>query len=197
MVRGYFHYPRKVRGYFLTGAELGLAPTFQSWAQVTFLHMWCLTVRLRSFPKPSATTWHQHLTDQFFYLAEDKMVMQHRLHSRAIRTRYLKDLFHQWRGLTAAYDVGLVKGDALLASALWRNLCAGNLNVDVEKLAQVVAYTRSILYNLERIEDYVVGRGDIVFGDPAGEEKLVKQRSKLMDVKFKESELDSTGETDS
>ena len=167
--------------------ELGLSPTFNNWAQVTFLHMWCLTVRFRTFPKPSAATWQQQLTDQFFFLAEDKMVLLHRLNSRGVRARFLKDLFHQWRGLTLAYDVGLVKGDALLASAIWRNLCGANPDVDVVKLAQVVSYTRSVLYNLEKMDDYVLGKGDIIFGDPSEEADLVNRRSKMMDMKFEDN----------
>ena len=146
--------------------------------------MWCLTVRLRMFPQASARWWHQHLTDHFFYLAEDRMVTMHRLHSSMVRKRFLRDLFHQYRGMTAAYDVGLVKGDPQLASAIWRNLCGANPDVDLRRLAQVVSYTRSVLHNLEKMDDFTVGRADVIFGDPAEEEELVRQRSKLMDVKF-------------
>ena len=169
-------------------AALGLPPTFNSWARVTFLHLWCLTVRLRAFPAPNAATWSQHLTDQFFYLAEDKMVLLHRLNSRAARASLLKELFHQWRGLIVAYDVGLVQGDAQLAAAVWRNLCGGDPHVDFVRLAQVVAYMRSVLQNLGNMEDAVIARGDIVFGDPSGEEKLVNERSKLWDVPFEDEE---------
>ena len=82
--------------------------------------MWCLTVRLRCFPASVATTWHQHLTNHFFYLAEDRMLLLHRLHSGAVRKRFLKDLFHQYRGLIIAYDVGMVKGDVLIYASRTR-----------------------------------------------------------------------------
>ena len=146
--------------------------------------MWCLVVRLRSFPPKVAPKWHQHLNDHFFFLAEDRMVMQHRLHSSGVRKKFLKDLFHQFRGLSVAYDVGLVKGDAQLATGIWRNLCHADPDIDLRKLAQVVSYTRSVLYNLEKMDDYAIGRADIVFGDPSEEEGLVRARSKMMDAKF-------------
>jgi cytochrome b pre-mRNA-processing protein 3 len=35
---------------------------------------------------------------------------------------YMKDMLEQYHGACAAYDEGLVRGDAVLAAALWRNL---------------------------------------------------------------------------
>ncbi|KAL9579537.1 MAG: hypothetical protein Q9203_006654, partial [Teloschistes exilis] len=81
--------------------ELGLIPTFTTWSQITFLHMYILHVRLRAFHPASAQTWHQHLLDHFFYTAEDRMVRDHNIAARGARNSYLKDLFVQWRGLLA------------------------------------------------------------------------------------------------
>ncbi|CAL8580952.1 Serine carboxypeptidase 3 [Xanthoria parietina] len=81
--------------------DLGLAPTFSTWAQITFLHMYILTVRLRAFPAAHAPSWHQHLLDHFFYAAEDRLVRDHNIQARSLRNKYLKDLFTQWRGLLA------------------------------------------------------------------------------------------------
>ena len=71
--------------------------------------------------------------------------------ARGIRNRYLKDLFLQWRGVLAAYDEGLVKGDAVLAAALWRNLWKGNEDVDWTKVALVVAWMRACLVRLDKV----------------------------------------------
>ncbi|KAI4154537.1 MAG: hypothetical protein LQ340_001626 [Diploschistes diacapsis] len=161
--------------------SLGMTPTFNTWAQITFLHMYLLTVRLRCFPAEHAPTWHQHLTDHFFHLAEDRMVTMHRINSRMIRNKYLKDLFVQWRGLTFAYDEGLMKGDAVLAAAVWRNICKGDENVDLRRLAEIVSYMRSVLAGFDTMTDEVIAGGDIVFGDPSSEEAIVKGRSRLMD----------------
>lgn len=38
---------------------------------------------------------------------------------------YMKDLLEQYHGACAAYDEGLIRGDAVLAAAIWRNLFGG------------------------------------------------------------------------
>ena len=169
--------------------ELGLTPTFNTWAQITFLHMYLLTVRIRCFPPAHAPAWHQQMIDHFSYAAEDRMATMHNVHARMIRNKYLKDLFIQWRGLTAAYDEGLVKGDAVLAAAVWRNVFKGDEEVDLRKLGQVVSYMRAVLHRLDKLEDEAVTSGDVVFGDPGSEAAGVKIRSKMMDKPITEEDL--------
>ncbi|KAL8972792.1 MAG: hypothetical protein Q9183_000356 [Haloplaca sp. 2 TL-2023] len=170
--------------------ELGLTPTFTTWSQITFLHMYILTVRLRAFPPTHAPVWHQQLLDHFFYTAEDLMVKEHNLVARAVRNNYLKDLFVQWRGLLAGYDEGLVKGDAVLAAAVWRNVFAGREEVDAVGLAQVVGYVRGVIKGMEGMGDEEVARGEIVFGDPGLQRRLVEGRSSEMDTLPKEQEVE-------
>jgi cytochrome b pre-mRNA-processing protein 3 len=114
------------------------------------------------------------------------MTTIHDIQSRMLRNNYLKDLFVQWRGLTAAYDEGLMRGDAVLASAVWRNVLKAEENFDLQKLAEVVAYMRSALMQLEKMEDETITQGDVVFGDPGAEASLVKVRSRMMDKRFDE-----------
>lgn len=107
----------------LRRTEFNLLPTFSTWAQLTMLHLYLVTARLRCLPTvEQAKSWQHQLIDHFFYAAEEVMDVRHGIRSSMLRQRYLKDLFVQWRGLTAAYDEGLVKGDAVLAAAVWRNL---------------------------------------------------------------------------
>jgi len=164
--------------------ELGLTPTFNNWAQVTFLHMYLITTRIRCFPPELAPVWHQHLIDHFSFAAEERMVKLHNIPSRSKRNGYLKDLYVQWRGLTAAYDEGMVSGDSVLAAAVWRNIFKANEEVDFRKLGMVVAYMRSAFNALDGISDEALAAGDILFGDPGSEEALVKVRSKMMDIPF-------------
>ncbi|KAJ5964651.1 uncharacterized protein N7479_004527 [Penicillium vulpinum] len=152
--------------------ELGLLPTFSTWSQVTFLHMYLLTVRLRALPhRDSVTTYSRHLIDHFSHEAEHRMDAYHDLGSRTIRNKYLKDLFIQWRGIIAAYDEGLAKGDAVLGAAVWRNLWKGSQvgpdgkeEIDWAKVAQVVAYMRRVLSELSKKDEvdivFALGRGD-------------------------------------
>ena len=161
-------------------SALGLTPTFNTWAQITFLHMYLLTCRLRCFPPSHAPTWHQHLLDHFFYTAEDRMVTTHNIAVRSVRNKYLKDLFVQWRGLTAGYDEGIVRGDAVLATAVWRNVFKADENVDFRGVGEVVSYIRGVLKGLDEMPDESIAGGEVVFGSPGSEREGVLQKSRMM-----------------
>lgn len=122
--------------------------------------MYLLTVRLRALPShDSFQTYSRHLIDHFSHNAEQRMDVLHGLTSRAIRNKYLKDLFIQWRGILAAYDEGIIKGDAVLGAAVWRNLWKAShtspdgKDVNWAGIAQVVAYMRRILYELSQVHE--------------------------------------------
>ncbi|KAF2477565.1 uncharacterized protein BDR25DRAFT_299458 [Lindgomyces ingoldianus] len=160
---------------------LGLTPTFNVWAQISFIHMYMLQVRIRMFPATHAPIWTQHLTNHCFYAAEDRLVVWHKVTSSSLRQRYLKDLFSQWRGLLIAYDEGLVKGDAMLAAALWRNLLNAREDVDYQKLAEVVGYMRREIRRLDLASDDDVAKGSWTFGaNPGTEAPSVLLQSMLM-----------------
>jgi cytochrome b pre-mRNA-processing protein 3 len=175
-VRGYsVHSPKKDADI---AAALGLQPTFITWAQITFIHMYMLQVRFRMLPKTHASIWIQHLTNHAFYAAEDRLVVYHLLNSNSLRQKYLKDMFSQWRAVLLSYDEALVKGDAVLA--LWRNLFAGREDVDFQKLAQVVGYMRSELRMLDLAKDDDVANGHWRFmGHPAQEGSVVGAPSRI------------------
>ncbi|USP77489.1 Protein CBP3, mitochondrial [Curvularia clavata] len=160
---------------------LGLKPTFSNWAQITFLHMYMLQVRFRMFPSTHAPVWIQHLTNHAFYAAEDRLVVWHKFNANSLRQKYLKDMFSQWRAVLLSYDEGLMKGDAMLAAAIWRNLLGAKEDVDFEKLAQIVGYMRRELKRLDNATDDEVANGGWTFrGSPGDEAGLVKSPSRLM-----------------
>ncbi len=117
------------------------------------LHMYLLVVRLRCLEKEEYMNWQRQLVDHFFHEAELKMSETHAMLSRGVRQKHLRDLFLQWRGLTLAYDEGVVKGDAVLASAVWRNLFKGRPDVDLRHLAATVSWMRQVLKNLDQMVD--------------------------------------------
>jgi cytochrome b pre-mRNA-processing protein 3 len=168
--------------------ELGLQPTFSTWSQVTMLHMYLIAARFRCFPTSSQTqTWQQHLLDHFFYDAENRMMVNHNMHARGTRNKYLKDLFIQWRGLLAAYDEGVYKGDAVLAAAIWRNVFKASEDVDIKGLAQIVSYMRRALKGLDSISNERVMGADLQFATPKDEASAVALRSKMMDLPFEKA----------
>ncbi|KAK5088005.1 Serine carboxypeptidase 3 [Lithohypha guttulata] len=129
--------------------RLGLEPTFSVWSQVCFLHMYILTVKLRTLPdQRTYMEYQRYLLEHFSSVAEDKMILLHGMNARGVRNKYLKDLFVQWRGIQYAYDQGLVSGDAVLAGAVWRNLWKADEEVDWEKVALVVGFMRRAIAGL-------------------------------------------------
>lgn len=117
------------------------------------LHLYLINARVRCFERDAYRSWQQQLIDHFFFECEKKMHIDHNITSSALRQRYLKDIFIQWRGLLLAYDEGLIKGDAVLASAVWRNLFKGSPDVDPRSLLAIVGWMRSALASLEGASD--------------------------------------------
>lgn len=173
-----------------TAGGLELPVTFNTWAQVMYLHMYALTARLRKFPAQHVRIWEQNLLDHFFYAAEDRMAMWHGMAARGIRNKYLKDLWVQWRGVLVSYDEGLIKGDAVLAGAVWRNVFQAREDVDVADVAAVVSYLRRELSRLDKLPDNVISTGDIKFLDPAAERRVIGElKSASMDKRITSEEL--------
>jgi hypothetical protein len=138
------------------------------------LHLYLLVVRLRCFDNDAYRLWQSQLVDHFFHDAEIRMEVTHGITSRSIQQRYLKDLFLQWRGLLLSYDEGLVKGDAVLASAVWRNVFKSREDVDLRVLAAIVSWMRLCLKNLDQMEDEAFAQNaSSVFKWPAKSELLV------------------------
>lgn len=84
--------------------------------------------------------------------------------SRMIRSRHLNSLFQTWRGVILAYDEGLVKGDAVMAAAVWRNIFRSSEDVDMCHVAAIVAWMRMTLRALdEMLEPALLYHGAGVF----------------------------------
>lgn len=175
-----------------SSAGLELPVTFNMWAQVMYLHMYALTARMRKFPAQHVRIWEQNLLDHFFYAAEDRMAMWHGMAARGIRNKYLKDLWVQWRGVLVSYDEGLIKGDAVLAAAVWRNVFQAREDVDLADVATVVSYLRREMARLDKMPDNVLSTGDITFPSPKDERRVIGElKSAAMEKSFSTEELAS------
>ncbi len=153
------------------------------------LHMYLLVVRFRCMDQTAQQAFQAQLVNHFFYQAEAKMELMHDLTSRITRQAYLKDLFVQWRGLIMAYDEGIYKGDAVLASAVWRNLFKAREDVDTRALAAVVSWMRAGMEQLTELTDETVElRGEDVFELPVvGEFKSVDVPTASLRVAFEQA----------
>ncbi|QIW96697.1 hypothetical protein AMS68_002215 [Peltaster fructicola] len=168
---------------------LGLPVTFFSWAQVMYLHLYILTVRLRRFPPEHVRIWEQHLMDHFYYAAEDKMEKWHGMAARGVRNKNLKDLWLQWRGALLSYDEGLIKGDAMLSAAVWRAIFKADVNANIEDVAMVTAYLRQELQRVDLITDADLAVGKVKFGDLGAVRPFLNGQSTSMTRSFNQEDL--------
>lgn len=94
------------------------------------------------------------------------MATWHGMSARGVRNRNLKDLWTQWRGVQLAYDEGLIRGDAVMGTAVWRNVFKQDPNVDMKDLGVVTAYMYRELQRLGKLDDTSITEGKVTFGDP-------------------------------
>lgn len=139
--------------------DSGLPPTFQTWFQITQLHLWMIMVRMRALPKNVGHHYQQQMTNHFFNDAEARLRVVYQIRDGRIIQTYMKDLLLQWRGSVAAYDQALVEGDSILAAALWRNMYGARQDVDLVCIEKMVEHVR---VNLKRLDD--VGDEEIKLG---------------------------------
>ena len=118
------------------------------------------------------------------------MATWHGLVARSARNKYLKDLWTQWRGVLLSYDEGLIKGDAVMAAAIWRNVFKGDKDVDVADLALVTAYVMKQLQTLGALDDTTMVEGRVKFSDPKEVQREISLRqSPWMRTKFSVDEM--------
>lgn len=101
------------------------------------------------------------------------MYIYHGLNYRSLRNRSLKEMYNQWRGVLAAYDEGLIKGDAVLGAAVWRNIFKADENVDWRDVALITSFMRRGLKALDGAKDKVILSASVKFGSPASDQAIV------------------------
>ena len=152
-------------------------PTFNTWAQVTFLHLYLIHARFRYFSDDNRHEWQQQLVNHFFWEAEHRMYIYHGLKHRSLRNKHLKELFERWRGSIMAYDEGLIKGDAVLGTAIWRNIFKADENVDWRDVALLVSFMRRGLKALDGAKDKVLLSASLKFGSPVTDIPIILKPS--------------------
>lgn len=158
------------------------------------LHLYLIVVRLRCLDRPAWQAWQTQLVNHFFQHAEDNMENNHGM-SRMIRSGHLNSLFQTWRGVILAYDEGLVKGDAVMAAAVWRNVFRSREDVDMRHVAAVVSFMRRTVKQLDQMLDpALLYHGAKVFEiPPTTELKFVDEPVSLEEVKALSAKSAATG----
>lgn len=145
---------------------LGLPKSFAQHFQITALHYWMLSVRMRALPFKYGRNYQQKLVDRIFRDMELRMSGELNIASNKIIEKYLKDFHKQLLGATVSYDEGLMTDDITLAAALWRNIFTGNADADMRHIEALVGYVRSQLYVLNQMSDREFGFGKFTFVPP-------------------------------
>ncbi|KAK6464927.1 protein required for assembly of ubiquinol cytochrome-c reductase complex [Scheffersomyces coipomensis] len=145
---------------------LKLPQSFNQQFQISILHYWILSVRMRALPFKYGKDYQQKLVDRLFRDLELRMAQELKINSNRIIEGYLKDYHTQLLGSVLTYDEGLVTDDITLASALWRNVFNGNPNVDIRHIEALLVYVRSQLYVLSKMTDREFGFGKFKFVPP-------------------------------
>lgn len=162
---------------------LALPRSFTQWFQITALHYWILSVRMRAMPYKYGKNYQQKLVDRIFKDMELRMSIELGINSNRIIEGYLKDYHTQLLGLVVSYDEGLVTDDITLAAALWRNVFSGNPNADVRHVEALLGYVRQQLYVLNKMTDREFGFGRFSFVSP---DQFVKRLTKAEEEKLRE-----------
>lgn len=145
---------------------LGLPQLFQQWFQITTLHYWLLSVRMRALPFKYGPNYQQKFVDRFFRDMELRLAEEMNIASGRIIQNYLKDFHSQLRGVTLLYDEAFASGDAVFAAALWRNLFGSTVTTDLAHVEAMVLYVRQQLYLLSKMSDREFGFGMFRFAAP-------------------------------
>ena len=95
--------------------------SFETWFQITNLHVWILACRFRALQPPLGKAYIQHLLNVFFEDIEARMRLYGVKYGTVV-ARFSRDLLHKYHGTALSYEEGLIKGDTAMAAALWRNL---------------------------------------------------------------------------
>lgn len=162
---------------------LDLPRSFSQWFQITALHYWILSVRMRALPFKYGRNYQQKLVDRIFKDMELRMAQELNISSNRIIEGYLKDYHTQLLGSVLSYDEGLMTDDITLAAALWRNIFNGDPNVDMRHVEALVGYVRSQLYVLNKMSDREFGFGKFRFVPP---NQVVKPLTKAQEAELRE-----------
>lgn len=77
--------------------------------------------------------------------------------------KHMADLISSFYGTLLALDEGVYKGDAVLASAVWRNVFGCSQDVKAAEVLQAMEYVRRELQKMESVDRDVLLSGEDVF----------------------------------
>jgi len=98
---------------------LNLPKSFSQQYQISLLHYWILSVRMRAMPHKYGKNYQQKLIDRLFKDMELRMSQELKISSNRVIEGFLKDYHTQLIGAVLSYDEGLMTDDITFAAALW------------------------------------------------------------------------------
>mmetsp|Transcript_41266 Transcript_41266/g.64491 ORF Transcript_41266/g.64491 Transcript_41266/m.64491 type:complete len:246 (+) Transcript_41266:114-851(+) len=141
--------------------HFGMEESFENEFCLESLHVWMILVRLRR-EGAECKQLQQDVFDNFWD-DKQKQMFSMGVQSFALntRTRELQSIFY---GIAVSFDYGLGSSDALLGSAMYRNLFVGEARA--VHVNQMVAYVRRELQKLDDMDKALFLSGQWQFGNP-------------------------------
>ncbi|KAH9823571.1 ubiquinol-cytochrome C chaperone-domain-containing protein [Melampsora americana] len=107
--------------------QCGLPDSFQTWFQITQLHLWILIVRLRCMKSNLGQLYIQELVNHTFIDIEHRMRSKpYKVTKNRLIKGYMKTMLDQHYGFLIGFDWALAiekeRSDQILTEAIWRNL---------------------------------------------------------------------------
>lgn len=145
-------------------SKLQLPVTFQSWFLLTQLHVWMCQSRLRQ-QGSDGQLMSKALLDMLTTDLELKLWATG-VNNPRVQDKYMHELLSTHYGCSLAYDEGYEGSDALLASALWRNIFSMDEQVDPQRLHDLVRYVRFQTGRVFKIPEEKLVMGEVKWSLP-------------------------------
>ena len=139
--------------------ELELQDNLNTWFAITILHVWIVNARLTA----EGLIGKEVKQEVFNNLCTDVEIRLAKAGHKSNLAKTMEDLLDSYYGQCLSYDEGLAKGDAIFASALWRNFFYSDPNILPSQLVKLLAYTRENVFHISQIDRVKLLKGNFDF----------------------------------
>jgi hypothetical protein len=150
--------------------SLDLPDTFNTWFQLTVLHIWMIIVRCRSLAVEDprgVTLLETQLASLFWEEVEQEIMLIGETSNPLIVGKNRNLMLKYYMGALVAYDESILDGDAILADAIWRNIFGQDRSItSLENIDKLVEYVRRETHNLETNTQPLLEEGFVAWGPP-------------------------------
>mmetsp|Transcript_20026 Transcript_20026/g.31376 ORF Transcript_20026/g.31376 Transcript_20026/m.31376 type:complete len:328 (-) Transcript_20026:4-987(-) len=127
----------------------------EQWFSLAVFHFWMTSVVLRGIEGRDAVQYNKGIYEMFWNELEERILdggVRDVWGTSFIIDRRLKQYLNVYLGIMLALDEGLVRGDTVLAEAIWRNVLIGDHHTS-QTAEFLVQYARQQIATIKKHED--------------------------------------------